>query len=374
MTNLPAPESFANALELQPRRRLPRALIVLVAALVIGGAGWAWIHTAGRTASTDNAYVHADSTIVAPKVRGLVAEILVPDNARVVAGTPLVRLDDEEYVARLASARADAALASASVAAAEAAVTRLGAEQQLAVANETTAATAISAADADVARADAERTRQHALLSTGFVTRRGVETADADAARARAEADRARAALGGRTREADVTLARRAELLAALAQARAGEARAQATIALAEQDLRHTVIRAPIAGSVGDRQVNPGDYVQPGTRLLRLVSGSGLYVVANFKETQTARMLPGMPVEIHIDALPGRTLTGHVQSFAPGSGSDFAMLPFEPGTGNFTKIVQRVPVRIVIDPDQQGLDRLRSGLSAVVDVDLGKAG
>jgi membrane fusion protein (multidrug efflux system) len=368
MTELPARDVFTDAMP--KRRRIPRALIVFVAALVVGLAGWAWIHTASRTASTDNAYVRADSTIVAPKVRGLVAEILVSDNARVTAGTPLLRLDDEEYVARLTAARADAALADASVAAAQAAVIRLGAEQQLAAANETTAATAIAAADADAARADAERTRQRALLATGFVTRRGVESADADAARARGEAERARAALGGRAREADVTLSRRAELLAALAQARAGQGRAQASVALAEQDLAHTVIRAPIPGTVGDRQVNPGEYVQPGTRLLRLVSGSGLYVIANFKETQTARMLPGMPVTIDIDALPGTSFTGRVQSFAPGSGSDFAMLPFEPGTGNFTKIVQRVPVRIAIDPGQPGLDRLRSGLSAEVNVDL----
>ncbi len=370
MTEQPLAESFLDATPVEARRKPPRALIVLALAIVAILAGWAYIHAAGRSVSTDNAYVRADSTIVAPKVRGLVAAVLVADNSRVAAGTPLVRLDDEEYRARLAAARADLQVADAAVDAAQAALTRLGAEQRLALANEATAGTMIRAADAEVARAIAERDRQRALLPQGFVTKRSIEAANSAATGAIAEASRARAALAGRAREGDVAGARRAELLGVLAQARATQAKAKAALDLATQDLTHALIRAPIGGTVGDRQVEAGEYVQPGTRLMRIVPSEGLYIVANFKETQTARMVAGQRAEVSIDALPDETLTGRVDSFAPGAGSEFALIPFEPGTGNFTKIVQRVGVRIRLDPGQAALKRLRPGLSAEVEVEL----
>jgi membrane fusion protein (multidrug efflux system) len=167
-----------------------------------------------------------------------------------------------------------------------------------------------------------------------------------------------------------VTHAKRATLTANLAQAEAAVASAQAAYDLARQDQAHTLIRSPIDGVVGDRQVEPGDYVQPGTRLLTVVPMRSLYVVANFKETQVARMVAGQSATIKIDALDGKALKGVVESFAPGSGSQFSLLPFEPGTGNFTKIVQRVPVRIRIAANQTGLDRLRPGLSTTVKVRL----
>ncbi len=367
MTEQPMAESFADAV---PLRRRPgrRTLIILAAAVAVILAGWWYIGTAGASVSTDNAYVHADASIVAPKVRGLVAAVLVKDNSRVTRGTPLIRLDDEEYRARLAAAEADAGVARAGVVAAQAALVRLGAEGRLAVANEATAATAIRAADAEVARTAADSTRQRTLLDQGFSTRRSVEAADAAAASAAAEAERARAALGGRAREGDVTSARRAELLGSLAQARATALKADAAVALARQDLGHTLIVAPVDGVTGDRQVDVGNYVQPGTRLMRVVPTAAPYVVANFKETQTARMVVGQRATVTVDALPGQSFTGRVESFAPGSGSDFALIPFEPGTGNFTKIVQRVPVRIYLDAGQSGIERLRSGLSAGVEV------
>ena len=170
--------------------------------------------------------------------------------------------------------------------------------------------------------------------------------------------------------QASVTKVKRLTLQASLAQARAMVASATAALDLARQDQTNTLIRSPIDGVVGDRQVEPGDYVQPGTRLLSVVPLDALYVIANFKETQTARMVVGQTASVDVDALPGHTLTGHVESFAPGSGSQFSLLPFEPGTGNFTKIVQRVPVRIRFDRDQAGLDRLRPGLSSTVTVRL----
>jgi membrane fusion protein (multidrug efflux system) len=167
-----------------------------------------------------------------------------------------------------------------------------------------------------------------------------------------------------------VTQAKRATLQAALAQSEAAVAAARATLDLSRQDLNHTLIRAPIDGVVGDRQVEQGDYVQPGTRLLTIVPLDALYVVANFKETQTPRMTAGQPATVEVDALPGVELKGEVESFAPGSGSQFSLLPFEPGTGNFTKIVQRVPVRIRFEPGQAALASLRPGLSTTVTVRL----
>ena len=149
-------------------------------------------------------------------------------------------------------------------------------------------------------------------------------------------------------------------------------ARALAALDLAKQDVGHAIIRAPIDGVVGDRQVQEGDYLSPGTRLMTVAPMNALYVTANFKETQVARMLVGQPARIEVDALGGKVLKGHVDSFAPGTGSQFSLLPFEPGTGNFTKIVQRVPVRISLDPGQPGLERLRPGLSSTVTVHLSR--
>ena len=181
---------------------------------------------------------------------------------------------------------------------------------------------------------------------------------------------RSRAQLDVSRNQEAVTHAKRATLQANLAQADAAVARAQAALDLARQDQQHALIRAPIDGVVGDRQVEPGDYVQAGTRLFTIVPLDALYVTANFKETQVTRMLAGQPATIEVDALPGQPLKGVVDSFAPGSGSQFSLLPFEPGTGNFTKIVQRVPVRIRFEPGQADLARLRPGLSSTVTVRL----
>ena len=168
----------------------------------------------------------------------------------------------------------------------------------------------------------------------------------------------------------NVTAARRAMLAAALAKADASVDRARAALALALQDQRHALVLAPIDGVVGNRQVQQGDYVQPGTRLLTLVPLQALYVTANFKETQTARMRVGQRASVQVDALSSHPLSGVVESLAPGPGSQFALLPFEPGNGNFTKIVQRAPVRIRFDARQPDLERLRPGLSVTAKVML----
>jgi membrane fusion protein, multidrug efflux system len=356
-----------------PKRRLPfsnRTAIAVGAALVLAVGGAVWIALPKDAESTDAAYVEADSTVVAPKVRGLVAEVLVAHNQRVHAGDALVKIDPEEFDARVASANADLLNAQASVAAAKAALVSLDAEQRLAAANVRAAQTQIRAADAQSDRAGADQRRYDALVATGAVARRDADQYRAAAITAASDADHSRAELDVSRNQAQVTDAKRATLEANLAQAVAAVARTQAALDLARQDQTHAVIRSPIDGVVGDRQVEVGDYVQPGSRMMTVVPLGALYVTANFKETQTERMTAGQVATIKVDALGGVALKGHVDSFAPGSGSQFSLLPFEPGTGNFTKIVQRVPVRIRFDADQADVVRLRPGLSTTVTVRL----
>ena len=361
----------AAAAPVKPKRRLPpRGVLVLGVALVVGGAGYGYIHAAKGSATTDNAYVKTDVTIVAPRVRGHVAQVLVADNQPVKAGQVLARLDPVEYAARVAAARGDVALPDAAVAAAEAALARLATVEAVAAARVNEAQTGIRAADAEVSRARADWGRYEALLKTGFAPRRDADRIETQAVAAAAAADRTRAELAVNRSQLAATAGRRGELVAAIAQARAQRAKAAAALDLARQDEDHAVIRAPIDGVVGDRQANVGDYVQPGSRLLVVNPMNRLYVTANFKETQTARMLGGQAAQVKVDALPGVTLKAHVESFAPGTGSEFALLPFEPGVGNFTKIVQRVPVRLRFDPGQPELAKLRPGLSAKVTVKL----
>lgn len=362
MSDSPAPKT---------RSGRTRVLIVLALAVLIGGGGVVWLRSAKAWEATDNAYLKTDSTNVAPRVRGLVAEVLVAENQTVIAGQPLVRLDAQEYAARVVAARADLSATDASINAAEAALKRLGAEETLAASSSREAATMIAAADAQADRARADWKRYETLVSTGMVPRRDAERVRAESIGASAEAARARATLTVRRDQAAVTGSRKAELMAALEQARAARVRAAAALDLALQDETASVIRAPAAGIVTDRQAQIGDYVQPGTRLLTLVPTRAVYITANFKETQTARMLAGQRAEVRVDALPGVVLKAHIDSVAPGSGSEFALLPFEPGSGNFTKVVQRIPVRLVFDPGQPDVKRLRPGLSAKIRVRLG---
>jgi membrane fusion protein (multidrug efflux system) len=355
-----------------PRRLLfsPRSLLAVGAAIAIAGAGAAYIAAPKGSVSTDAAYLQADASTVAPKVRGLVSRVLVDHNQPVKAGDPLIRIDPEEFDARVASASADLMNAEASVEAARDALVALGAEEHLAASSIRAVQTSIASADAQKDRALADRRRYDNLVASGAVAARDADQYRAQAITAQSDAEHSRAELDVSRDQAAVVGAKHATLLAGLAQAQAAVARAQAALDLARQDQAHTLIRAPIDGVVGDRQVEVGDYVQPGQRLMTIVPLRRLYVTANFKETQVARMTVGQAARIRVDALPGAPLKGHVESFAPGSGSQFSLLPFEPGTGNFTKIVQRVPVRIAFDPGQRGLTRLRPGLSSTVTVYL----
>lgn len=351
------------------RRISSRTVSASAMALLAAGAGIFWIVSPASSQTTDDAYVEADSTNVAPKVRGLVEQIIVRDNQSVRAGDPLLRIDPEEFDAKVSAAKANLADAIAAVAAARAAVESQGAEEQLAAAQIGEAGTAIRSADAEAQRAAADRTRTDALAVQGFASRQTVDSFRSQAIGAEQAAARARATLAVSQRQASLTQSKRAGLLADVQKAEAQRLAAQAALDLALQDQGHALIRAPVDGVVANRQVRVGDYVQPGSRLLTVVPVQAAYVTANFKETQVRDMRVGQRVRIKVDAL-GRPLDGTVESFAPGSGSTFSLLPFEPGTGNFTKIVQRVPVRIRLQPNQSGLSQLRAGLSTNVTVQV----
>ncbi|MFI4935270.1 MAG: HlyD family secretion protein [Caulobacterales bacterium] len=317
--------------------RMPwRTLIVVALALLAISAGLVWIFSDKPDTSTEDAYVRADKTIVSPKVRGAIDAVLVRENQPVKAGDPLVRLDPEEYDLKVSAAQGDLMAADAAAQAARAGLARLAAEEKL---SESQVKGAEALAGAKGAADPA--------LRQAFETARG---------------------------QALIAVRSRGEIEADLAQARAAQFRAHTELDAAKAEKGHTLVIAPAGGIVADVEATPGAIVQPGVRLMTIVSAGAPYLTANFKETQTGRMRAGQPAQVKIDALPGLTFTGKVDSLAPGSGSEFALLPFEPGAGNFTKIVQRVPVRISLDPGQPGLDRLRPGLSAEVTVRLKPAG
>jgi len=308
------------------------ALAIGVAAAAAIAAGLVWIFAEKPTTSTDDAYVQGDKTVVSPKVRGMVLSIAAKENGRVRAGDLLVSIDPEEYDLKIAQGQGDLMAARAAERAARAGLSSLDAEEKVAEG-------AVNSA--------AQLAGTNAVANPAF--RQAFETA------------RGQALAAARTR---------GQIQASLSEAIANEYRAKTELDAAKLQKGQTSVIAPASGTVADIQTTVGAMVQPGVTLMSIVGDAQPVVTANFKETQIGRMRAGLPASVRIDAVPGRAFTGHVESIAPGSGSQFAMLPFEPGAGNFTKIVQRVPVRIVLDPGQPGLDRLRTGLSAEVTVRL----
>ena len=340
---------------------------VLAAAVLGYGLYWAGI---GRyLEETDDAYVRADWITISPKVSGYVAEVLVEDNQSVAAGTPLVRLQERDYQARLQQARAQQAEARAAVAAQQAALVTLDAqlkEQQTLIEQ--------AGADIDSARAERQRAqldfqRYRDLVAQQAASDQRLESVTADFARARSAFSRAEATASRQRTRLNVLQASREQALAQLQQQQARAAGADASLALAENELEDTLIRAPIAGVVGQRRVRQRQYVTPGLPLLALVPVEQSYVVANYKETQLRRMRPGQPVEVRVDSFPDRVLHGRVESFSPGSGAIFALLPPDNATGNFTKIVQRFPVKITLDPDARRQLPILPGMSVIAEVD-----
>lgn len=331
---------------------LPIGLALLLAAAVWGVRWW----TIGRyIESTDDAYLHADSMTVAPKVSGYVAEVYVADNQAVSAGQPLVRLDSRLYQAVLGQATATIAARKADVARGQAQLL-----QQLA--NIAQARAQLQGARSSEAYAAEQVKRYEPLVASGAET-------DERLAELRNAHNQAAATFAADTAALQAAERQIAGTQAQIEQARAQLEAATANARQAQLDTQDTVVRSTLAGRVGDRAVRVGQYVQPGTRLMTIVPVQDIYLEANFKETQIGLMRAGQPATLHIDALPGTNLHGTVASFAPGTGSQFALLPAENATGNFTKIVQRVSVRIRLDAGQETRDVLLPGLSVTVRVD-----
>ena len=324
---------------------------------VLGGAwyGQHWWSVGRFIESTDDAYVGGDVTLIAPKLPGFISEVAVTDNQAVHAGDLLVKLDDRDY--RAALAKADAA-----VAAQQATLANLEANRRLQEAVIAEANAELTGTAAEIARTkyDVDRYRSLAQDHTASVQR--WQQADADYQKALAADGKARAALEAAERQLDVIDTQKQQTLAALAGAVADRDTAQL-------NLGYTELRAPIDGTVGNRSARTGAYATTGAQLLALVPARGLWVDANFKENQLAHMRPGMPVTIEADVLPGEVFRGRVASLAPATGAVFSVLPAENATGNFTKIVQRVPVRIALDDGAESLGNLRPGLSVTASVD-----
>jgi membrane fusion protein (multidrug efflux system) len=346
--------TVATLLRRPSRRTLT---FVISSVLLLGGVIWGvrWWTVGRYIESTDDAYLQADSMTVAPKVSGYVAEIYVNENQAVAAGQPLVRLDNRLYQAVLGQA-------TATIAARKADVARGEAELLQQRANIAEVRAQLQGAQSSEAYAVEQVKRYEPLVSTGAET----EERLAELRNARNQA--------AATLAIDTAALQVAERQIASTQAQIEQARAQleATAANARQaqlDMQDTVIRSTLAGRIGDRTVRVGQYAQPGTRLMTIVPVQDLYIEANFKETQVGLMRAGQPATIHVDALPGTDLRGTVVSFSPGTGSQFALLPPQTATGNFTKIVQRVTVRIRLDAGKETRSVLIPGLSVTVHVD-----
>ena len=358
MSNAAYITETTDEINLKPSRRaIKRAALALALGLGVAAAGdfgYNYLTTGRYLESTDDAYVKADSTIIAPKVSGYIAKVLVGDNEKVKAGQVLARIDDRDFKAALGQARAD-------VAAAEASVRNLDAQLELQqpVIEQSTAD--VTAADANLKFAQEERARYDELMKSGSGTIQRAQQTDAALRASNAQLQHARSGLLAAQRKVDVLTTQRAQATAQLDRARA-------VADQAELNLSYTEITAPVDGTIGARSLRVGQYVQAGTQLMAVVPLDAVYVVANFKETQLTHVRAGQPVELHVDSFRNRTLHGHVDSLSPASGLEFALLPPDNATGNFTKIVQRVPVKIVLD-DHSLTGLLRPGMSAVPTVD-----
>jgi membrane fusion protein, multidrug efflux system len=342
------------------RRRLHLRSVLFAAGVVatLAGAGFYGNYwwTAGRfLVSTDDAYLQADSVIISPRVAGYISAVLVEDNQPVKAGQVLARIDDNDYRTSLAAAGANSDAEQAEI---DNLVQQI-AQQQLAVVE---ARAAVDADQAALTFANQEYERATTLTKTGVGSVQNAQKASADLHEKQATLDHDNAALGSARKQIDV-------LGAQVAKARATLAQLQAVRHQAELNVGYTTITAPVDGSVGVRSLRVGQYVQAGTQLMAIVPLKSVYVVANYKEIQLTDMHAGQPVAIDVDAFPGTTVHGIVDSIAPASGQEFALLPPDNATGNFTKIVQRVPVKIALDPNDPLSGRLRPGMSVEPTID-----
>ncbi|GJD58545.1 HlyD family secretion protein [Methylobacterium dankookense] len=351
----PAPPPVVPA----PKRRRPlrRAILLLLLGGLAGGggyAGWQWWNVGRFFVSTDDAYVQADISVLAAKVSGYLDAVPVVNGQAVKKGAVIAKLDDGDY--RLALKAAEDKLATQ-----VSTISRIGRQAEAAQAQVAQAVAQVDAVRADAVRAAADYARA-TQMQADYVAKSRIDQAKADRDRTEASVKSAEAALLAAKANVAVLEAqkREAENLAAELRTAADRAR---------RDLDFTVVRAPFDGVVGNKAVEAGAYVSPGSRIAALVPLQSVRIDANFKETQLARMRPGQEVHIHVDAYPDRDIVGTVESLSPASGSVFSLLPPDNATGNFTKIVQRLPVRVHVPEDVAREGLLRPGLSVVVKVD-----
>jgi membrane fusion protein (multidrug efflux system) len=327
-------------------------IIALVLAASTGGFLY-WLQAVHPYESTDNAYLKAHTSLISPKESGYVKEVLFQDNQLVSQGDVLAVIDDHDFQAKLAQAEAQVLLEKAHIQTLETDKLTQSAKIRQEAAN-------IAASEADLERAAKDLKRFGNLAEEGAVSTQTRDAAESTHKQASAQRDKVRSA----RQEAESHLA---ALDAQIEETRARLKAAEANLELARINLANTRITAPMTGIIGNRSVQLGQLVRSGSVLGHLIPAQGLFVEANFKETQIARMRPGQPVEISIDAYPDQVFEGVVDSFAPASGSEFSLLPPENATGNFTKIVRRVPLKIAFQPGAD-LSRLRPGLSTVIKV------
>jgi membrane fusion protein (multidrug efflux system) len=309
--------------------------------------------------ATDDAYVQADNTLIAPRVSGYISQVLITDNQPVKAGQVLARIDDQDFQTALHQAIADRDTAESEIGSIDAQLTLQS--STIEQANQQ-----VTSADAALRFAQQDHTRYDLLSRTGAGTTQSAQQTESLLVQRTAGLLQARAALAAAKQQVDVLQAARVKATAQLEHYRAAEQQARL-------NLGYTTITAPIDGSVGARSLRVGQYVQAGTQLMAVVPLDAVYIVANFKETQLTRVRPGQPVEISIDTFPDATIRGHVDSVAPATGLQFALLPPDNATGNFTKIVQRLPVKIVLDrrfgDHVAAADLLRPGMSVEPTID-----
>jgi membrane fusion protein, multidrug efflux system len=343
------------------RRRAWLTGAASAAVLALGAYYGTQYWTVGRfEISTDDAYVQADNTTIAPRVSGYLDQVLVGDNEHVKAGQVLARIDPRDFTVALDQAKADVAASHAAVAAKQASL-----DIQQSIIEGANATLAVDRANEKFA--EQEDKRYSDLASTGFGTTQNAQQAASRIAAASASVQRDTAAFASAVKQVGL-------LKAELAQAEATAAHNLAVQRQAELNLGYATIVSPVDGVVGNRTLRVGQFVQTGTQLMSLVPTANTYIVANYKETQLTHVQSGQPVEVEVDTFPGKVAHGHVDSIAPASGQQFALLPPDNATGNFTKIVQRIPVKIVLDPDSALSGDLRPGMSVTptIDTRLGK--
>jgi membrane fusion protein (multidrug efflux system) len=328
------------------------ALAFLAVIAIYGHYYW----TIGRfLVSTDDAYVAAHSVLISPKVSGYISEAPVNDNQPVKAGEVLARIDPHDYQTALDQARANVAAAQASIDALNQQID----QQKLAIEQ---AHQTVQSDQAALVFSQQELSRSTTLAKTGYGTVQSAQQAQADIREKQAALQRDTTGIGVAEKQVSVFEAQLAQAKAALAQQQAMEHQA-------ELNLGYTTITAPVDGTIGVRTLQVGEYVQAGTQLMAVAPLQAVYITANYKETQLTDVRPGQPVTIDVDTFPGTPVHGHVDSLAPASGQEFALLPPDNATGNFTKIVQRIPVKIDIDKNEPLLGRLRPGMSVEPTID-----